>query len=906
MERPAVAESFPPRTQTASVPAALPAPTSVSPAPLAAEVSVPLQPRPITQPVPMQRVPQFAPAPQPEIQDEARTETAFFTPPPPVRAEEASQSAADARSDRPVEIAERPPVVVEVTTFPIPSPPPASAITQPIQINPRPSVLPESRSISHDSEPLPRLDVSLAGQSPGTAPTPRFREGSAPGMTRLQLPEPGVESRKFTPDDFIVPVVETIIAPVPESVAPPLPPLETYAPQPIVESAPPIPDFQDFEAEFALPDTEQLAAEFLEAEEIKYITIPLANESTLIPLEDLTGFGDEELDPDEYIPEEYGDYESAQGEMPPLPYDDPAEPLESLADLGQADWETQGPAIPTPIVPVETRQDLAREYGAPVENPAFGNPGGEDLAGVSEVSLHEGSFGKLFSQHVEKPTPAFSETASVPIPIQRSVSAKPEFTLPQPIQQESGKGEGDVLDELFGNPTVDGDGKRRLSKLEVIMISSIAAVAVISVGVALFVIHLFGGFSTGTNGEVADETDKGAETAKTEVKAPPTTGEPSIGSAPAVIDPVAMIRDGKVGDALVEKEVPTEVISPRPQSVAGEPRALSFDERVQQVVNGETPSSSGGSVIGSPSLDLVDDAIGQFNSPAPKIAAPASAPAAPAPAPPESAPAPTLNAPATAIPAAGLTAPAAPENRSPAAASGKVTNYNPPAFFPAPGANEGPLVRTNDVIDAFLRAPNWEKKLEYTYQGASLRPAIEDYYKKWPDTAMERFSLQLFQMEQSTDQGGPYWVYLVSANDMEQGFPLILRIEDGNLKVDWEIYSEFYDRHFVRFREGKIPSPGTFRLVLDRVSDYYGTDRDAFTDLNDYQVYQVNAPYGDLDEFSEYVFVKKDTELAEKLNKTVGLGDDPLAVIITLDSKAFAHGVKHFLITDYLTEGWFR
>ena len=110
----------------------------------------------------------------------------------------------------------------------------------------------------------------------------------------------------------------------------------------------------------------------------------------------------------------------------------------------------------------------------------------------------------------------------------------------------------------------------------------------------------------------------------------------------------------------------------------------------------------------------------------------------------------------------------------------------------------------------------------------------------------------------------------------------------------------------MQFREGKIPSPGTFRLVLDRVSDYYGTDRDAFTDLNDYQVYQVNAPYGDLDEFSEYVFVKKDTELAQKLDKTVGLGDDPLAVIITLDRKAFAHGVKHFLITDYITEGWFR
>ncbi|MBP9224914.1 MAG: hypothetical protein KBF76_13670 [Verrucomicrobiales bacterium] len=898
MERPAVAEAFPPRSQAASVPAALPTPTSVSPAPIAAEVSVPLQPRPITQPVPVQRAPQIPQSPQPEILNEARTETAFFTPPPPVRTEARPESAVDARSDRPIEISERPPVVVEVTTYPIPSPPPASAITQPIQINPRPSGLPESRAISYDSEPLPRLDVSLAGQTPGNAPLPRFREGSAPGMTRLQLPEPGVESRKFNPDDFIVPVSE----PVSELVAPPLSPYEPHAPQPIAESAPPIVDFPDLEAEFTLPDTELLAAEYLEAKEISYISIPLPNESTPIPLEDLAGFGNEELEPEDYLLEDYGDYESELGEIPPLQYDDPTEPLESLPALGQAEWET--PALEIPIAPVETRQEPATKYESPLEPLTFGNPVGEDPTGVSEVSLHEGSFGKLFSQHVEKPTPAFSETASVPIPIQRSVSAKPEFPLPQPIPQESRKSEGDVLDELFGNATVDGDGKRRLSKLEVIMISSIAAVAVISVGVALFVIHLFGGFSTGANGEVADETEKGAETTNAAVAAPLTKDEPSIGSAPAVIDPVAMIRDGNVGDVLVEKEAPTEVIPPRPQSVAGESRALSFDERVQQVVNGQTPNSGGGSVIGSPSLDLVDDAIGQFNSPAPKLAAPVVK--EPAPAPPAPASAPTLTAPVTAAPAPGLTAPTAPENRSLGAASGKVTNYNPPAFFPAPGANEGPLVRTNDVIDAFLRAPNWEKKLEYTYQGASLRPAIEDYYKKWPDTSMERFSLQLFQMEQSTDQGGPYWVYLVSANDMEQGFPLILRIEDGNLKVDWEIYSEFYDRHFVRFREGKIPSPGTFRLVLDRVSDYYGTDRDAFTDLNDYQVYQVNAPYGDLDEFSEYVFVKKDTELAQKLDKTVGLGDDPLAVIITLDRKAFAHGVKHFLITDYITEGWFR
>ncbi len=131
-------------------------------------------------------------------------------------------------------------------------------------------------------------------------------------------------------------------------------------------------------------------------------------------------------------------------------------------------------------------------------------------------------------------------------------------------------------------------------------------------------------------------------------------------------------------------------------------------------------------------------------------------------------------------------------------------------------------------------------------------------------------------------------------------------MEDGNLKVDWEIYSEFYDRHFVRFREGAMPRPATFRVVIERVSDYYGTDREAFADLDDYYVYQINPPYGDLNEFSEYAFVDKNSEIAKKLEGVVGLGEEPLAVIVTLDEKPFAHGVKHFVITEYLTEGWFR
>ena len=52
--------------------------------------------------------------------------------------------------------------------------------------------------------------------------------------------------------------------------------------------------------------------------------------------------------------------------------------------------------------------------------------------------------------------------------------------------------------------------------------------------------------------------------------------------------------------------------------------------------------------------------------------------------------------------------------------------------------------------------------------------------------------------------------------------------------------------------------------------------------------------------------MKADSEIAKKLDEVVGLGEQPLAVIVTLSQESFPHGVKHLVITDYVTEGWFR
>lgn len=845
--------------------------------------SRPLQPRPITPPVPAESAP-------------AESAPAFFTPPPPVRPITPVAPEPDLAADAPVSLPAADQVVVEVSSFPVPAPapaPPASIITQPIQVNSRPSGLPEVRSEVSGAGSLPRLDISLAGQDLSGAAAVLFADNAGqPVRTRVQLPQPGVETHKFSPDDFIVPSSAPAVPPVPEA--------------PVAE-APPALDEQD------AFDPSHFAAEEATVENTPqpYTPIPLPGASDPIPLDELDDASYEDLpdfdagDVHSYYPgpdpdEEESYFNDLSDDQIPPGLEAPAWSEEELA----GEFVSAPPVeVPWNLQPASVPDDVDfREVEAPAPEAKKETPREdryEDRYDEVPVNpLHEGSFGKLFSQQPgsveEKPAPVVSTPAPEPEVIAPARSAD---ALPAPITQAPAPPDGDVLEELFGGSLRSAENPKKLSKTAVVMISCLAGAAVIAILMVVLLGQLFlGGREPEDSFKEGSVVESTAEKSKGNVSAALITDDdPSLDDAPAVIDPVALPREPAIGAGTAD-------------TPPAEAPALSIDERVQQIVNGTGAApATGGSVIGQPSLDLVDNGIDPLDTPIPiEAPAPTSAtPPAPAPAP-EAPPVSALDAAGSSLLGpAGNEPPGASSARSTGAA-GKSANYNPPASFAAPGPDESPLLRVNDLIDAFLRAPDWQTRINYTYQGDSLRPAIEDYYKKWPDTKIDRYSQQLFQMEQSTELGGPYWVYLISTSDADQGFPLIIRVEDGNLKVDWEIYSEFNDRHFVRFRDGTMPRPSTFRVVIERVSDYYGTDREAFTNVKDYYVYQINPPYGDLNEFSEYAFVKKDSEVAKKLEKVVSLGDEPLAVIVTLDEEAFAHGVKHFVITDYLTEGWFR
>lgn len=663
-----------------------------------------------------------------------------------------------------------------------------------------------------------------------------------PQRTRVFLPQPGAASDAERPEDFLLPAV---------------PQTKSELPSPTVGDAPAPPEPEKEMP--SLEDFEGLAQTEVPASESGFTTIPLPPEMAPIPLD--------ELEVGEPLAEE--------------PASPPEEPLgeaekEPFEPFDLPEWQT--PEAPSPPPPAVDRWPETETASVPLQNPVVATPprrppADEDFFdGPPAHPLHEGSFGKLFAQQ-----PA--ETTTLP--------ASPPPPMPATAETPSSSGKDESFERMLAE--TEGPSPSGSKVTLIAMIAAIVIVAIIATVGIILVVNSFGGGFFPAEDYAKEAENEASPTKKPAVSMPriPTSSETSdapdlsADEPPAVIDAPAISRD--------------EEARPAP----GDAPALSFDEKASQAVNG----TRGASVIGAPGLDLVDLPPNDFSGSA-KPAASAAAPATPAPE--------TATAPAAATPSPGET----PGGAFPAdAATSKAAdplaksdpNYNPPESFAAPGPEDkSTLGKTHDVIDAFLRAPDAATRVKYTYNGDSLRPAIEDYHKKWPYHRFGRYSLQLYQIETDASLGGPYWVFIVSTSDSEEGFPLIVRTENGLLKVDWEIFAEFFDRHFLRFRDGTMTPPATFRLIIERFSDYYGSDRDAFTDLGDHYVYQVNPPYGDLNEFSEFVFVKKDSEVAKTLDELIKLGDDPLAVVVTLDQKPFAHGVKHIVISELITEGWFR
>ncbi len=762
--------------------------------------------------------------------------------------------------------------------------------TQPIQIKKASTVLPPDRNeVEIEPTPppgppidLPRLDVSLADAGTDTASDLQQYQQKEP--TRIQLPQLDDEGTGGNSlDDFtatpeqIDPQESAAEIPKSNTESIPLPPennLEYAPPSPAVEIPTPV---VEAPASFVPPDPSTAAA--LEQQLMQELsgTHPPIEEARVEEMEVQADpdIGEENLSPN----------------------------LEIDSTPAAQEEETE-PEFDREPVPLITQPDLHEpEEISPTNEGSMAN-----MLGIAESGNENGLSSDLGLESVPRSEgrPSQKPVRDRSMPVEEPVPAP--LTPVQPSESDS---ELDVFDELLGR-SAPGD---KVGAPWVAMGAIVISVAIVAAIMMYILWHSFGGgsphlvetdkvlldqkysiISSGSSGETPAEKLEAVNSLDmslpAEKKAPPEgeKGEPIIEKE--VIDPPAINKEVKSsitlpGDGskvLISDGGGETANSPPPKLGAipdsGMPPTLSVsdtsDPSEAKVKDPGVEAYNKQLEGGENTLSALDSRLAQMSGDAGD---------------------PLDDAPAIQDP------PARSKPSAPAAAQRSV---DPSSGFPAPTADDPPLGKTREVIDAFIRSQDWQSRIPYIYQGKSLRPDIEDYYKKWPFNRADKFSVQLFQMEQDESLGGPYWVYLVSTSDSDAGFPVIVRVENGKLKVDWEIYSEFQDKHFVRFRDGTIASPHNFRVVLEQKSDYFGKDRDAFKDRKDYLCFEVSPPYGNPGEFSQYAFVKKGTALATQLNKNIGLGEDLLAVVVTLDFKQFAHGKRHMVITKWVTEGWFQ
>ena len=229
----------------------------------------------------------------------------------------------------------------------------------------------------------------------------------------------------------------------------------------------------------------------------------------------------------------------------------------------------------------------------------------------------------------------------------------------------------------------------------------------------------------------------------------------------------------------------------------------------------------------------------------------------------------------------------------------------PNTFTPPSSAGGSKLGKSRQLVETFLEAPTWEGLIPYTYRSNEIKGAMARYYTNWPYQPLGRTALKFEQMESDPDYGGPFWIYNVTTSEDAVEFPIVVRQEKDLLKVDWGIYAEFRDQLFVKFNNGEIAGQKKFKLIIEHLSTYYGTDAEVFTNLKDYYVFRLAPPYGSKD-LEEVAFVAKTSPIGTKLNELVPLNSSPLAVTVELENQSFPHGVNHLVITRVVTDGWFE
>ena len=213
-----------------------------------------------------------------------------------------------------------------------------------------------------------------------------------------------------------------------------------------------------------------------------------------------------------------------------------------------------------------------------------------------------------------------------------------------------------------------------------------------------------------------------------------------------------------------------------------------------------------------------------------------------------------------------------------------------------------PRDRARNVVRKFLEAQSWKDRVGLVDASGDPGAALSAYYQSHPDLPISNYRLDFFHNEPRPGDTGSAYIFFLTFPDETDGFPVMVMENQGEFRLDWDLYLEFREKAFQRFVEDAPEKAASFRLVLQRVT-YWEPDRDQIPNVDQLLCYKIDPPYPG---FTRYAFVDRETEVGKQLGKELSWESDPLAAEVQLKWSEFPGGKRYLTIDRLVARSWVR
>jgi hypothetical protein len=205
-------------------------------------------------------------------------------------------------------------------------------------------------------------------------------------------------------------------------------------------------------------------------------------------------------------------------------------------------------------------------------------------------------------------------------------------------------------------------------------------------------------------------------------------------------------------------------------------------------------------------------------------------------------------------------------------------------------------------VRQFLEASTWRDRVSLVETEGDPEAVLSAFYQKNPDLPVKDYRLDFFHTDESAAGGVAAHIFFLTFANETDGFPVMVLERKGQFRVDWPLYVEFRERAFQRFVEEMPPTPGRFRVVLQRVT-YSESDRDEIPGLDQFLCYKIDPPYPGMTRFA---FVDKEKPIGKQMAREISWEADPLAAEVQLKWETFPGGKRYLTVEQLVSTSWVR